>query len=122
MANDKRAASENTKISTLDDGPDDIQAIPESTAIRGSNHDDALSGERVSLTIFEQEGDVGREAVPIGVNGVGYLIPRGKPFSVPAEVVHALDNCVQTIYESLPGGETRERRLKRFNYTVHGRG
>jgi len=51
---------------------------------------------------------------------VAYLIPRGTPVSVPKEVVHALDNAVQTIYQSLQGGGVIERQLKRFNYTVHG--
>lgn len=117
----KPAASENTKISTLDDVPDEIQAQEVSTSVTGNNHDDAMSGDRVKITIFEQSGDSGREDVFVGVNGVGYQIKRGEPVLIPIEVLHALDNCVETTYESMPNGETRERQLKRFNYTVHGK-
>lgn len=116
------AKNENTKISTLDDEPQDpsLASAQESTSIVGDNHDEEMSGDRVDVTIYEQEGDAGREAVFIGVNGTGYQIPRGKPFSIPIEVLHVLDNSVQTIYESMPNGETRQRTLKRFNYTNHG--
>jgi hypothetical protein len=114
--------SETTQITTLDDGANVAQVVDAFTgeAVVGTSHDAALSGERVSLTIYEQEGDAGREAVFVGINGVGYQIPRGKPFNVPVEVVHVLENAVQTIYEPVEGGETRERTLKRFNFTVHG--
>jgi len=48
MANDKKpVASENSKISTLDDAPDQIEKAVEATAVVGSNHDDAISGEKL---------------------------------------------------------------------------
>lgn len=120
----KDKATETSQITTLDDTQDTAQAqqaVADAPAVNGNAHDAALSGERVMLTIYEQEGEAGREAVFVGINGVGYQIPRGKPFSVPVEVVHVLENSVQTIYEPIEGGETRERALKRFNFTVHGK-
>lgn len=116
-------ASENTRIATLDDAGDTLDQEVQAAIVpvTGNSHDDELSGDRVDVTIFEQEGDAGREDVFIGINGVGYQIKRGSRVSLPVEVVHVLDNSVQTIYESQPNGDTRTRQLKRFNYTVHGK-
>ncbi|WP_157407085.1 hypothetical protein [Janthinobacterium sp. CG3] len=122
MKIDKKPASENSNISTLED--DVVDAVGSTSrdvaAVAGSIHDDAMCGDRLDITMFEQEGEAGSEAVSLGVNGVGYLIPRGMRVSVPVEVVHVLDNAVQRIYEPLKNGEMRPRELKRFNYTVHG--
>lgn len=117
----KQAPSENTKISTLDDGPDEIQAAEPSTTVTGDQHDAAMCGDRVKVTIFDQDGDGGQEPAFVGVNGVGYLIKRGEPVFIPVEVLHALENSVQEKLESMPNGETRERKIKRFNFTVHGK-
>jgi hypothetical protein len=110
-----------TQISTLDDMTDEALAAPAPTTIVGSSHDDALSGEKVNIIIHEQDGDAGQEAVFVGVNGVGYQIPRGKVVAVPVEVLHVLDNSVQKIFQSLPNGETQERSLRRFNHQSHGK-
>lgn len=112
--------SSTSQVSTLDDlgGFDQAEAV--STAVTGSAHDDALSGDKVSITIYEQEGEMGREAVFVSVNGVGYQIPRDVRSSIPVEVLHALENCVQDIHESLPTGEMKRRSLRRFNFIVHG--
>lgn len=124
MKIDKTPASANTKISTLDDQEDSGLStgtdVQNTAAVTGSMHDDAMCGQRTDITIFEQEGEAGSEAVSLGINGVGYLIPRGMRVSVPIEVVHVLDNAVQKIYEPLANGDVRQRELKRFNYTVHG--
>jgi hypothetical protein len=113
--------NENTQISTLDDAPYADQSAPVAHVVTGSTHDDALSGDKVNIVIHEQEGDAGREAVFVSVNGVGYQIPRGIVCAVPVEVLHVLDNSVQKIFESLPNGETRERALRRFNHQNHGK-
>lgn len=117
-ANTKKSST--SQVSTLDDlgGFDQVEAV--STAVTGSAHDDALSGDKVSITIYEQEGEMGREAVFVSVNGVGYQIPRDVRSSIPVEVLHALENCVQDIHESLPTGEMKRRSLRRFNFIVHG--
>lgn len=109
-----------TQIHTLDDVADDAIAASAPTVITGTSHDDALSGDKVNIIIHEQDGDAGQEAVFVGVNGVGYQIPRGKVVAVPVEVFHVLENSVQKIYQSLPNGDTVERSLRRFNHQSHG--
>ncbi|WP_426106370.1 hypothetical protein [Massilia sp. TSP1-1-2] len=112
---------DNSQISTLDDAPDvDQAASVVAHVVKGNSHDDALSGDKVNIIIHEQEGEMGREAVFVSVNGVAYQIPRGQVCAVPVEILHVLDNSVQKIFESLPNGETRERSLRRFNHQNHG--
>lgn len=110
----------NGQVSTLDDlgGFDQVESV--STAIIGSAHDDALSGDKVSITIYEQEGEIGREGVFVSVNGVGYQIPRDVRSIIPVEVLHVLENSVQDIHESLANGDMKRRALRRFNFSVHG--
>lgn len=116
-------AKSDSKITTLDDAPDaaleTAQEPVSAVAVKSSSTDTDLSGKRKTVTIYEQEGEAGRDDVFVGVNGVGYQIKRGKAVSIPVEVLHALDNAVQTIYDTLPSGQVIERSLKRFNYTVH---
>jgi len=111
----------NTQVSTLDDLQDTHLATPDVHVVAGTAHDAELSGEKVNITIHEQDGDMGRDAVFVSVNGVGYQIPRGVVCAVPVEVLHVLDNSVQKIFEFLPNGETRERALRRFNHQNNGR-
>lgn len=59
-----------------------------------------LSGKRKTIVIHQGEGAAGREDVPVGVNGVMYLIKRGKPVEVPTEVVGVLETAVTTVYEN----------------------
>lgn len=113
--------NQNTQISTLDDAPEAQFEEPVAHIVTGTTHDAELSGEKVNIIIHEQEGDTGREAVFVSVNGVAYQIPRGIVCAVPVEVLHVLDNSVQKIYESLPNGETRERTLRRFNHQNNGK-
>lgn len=116
--NKPAADTGNSQISTLDDAHDVAADEIVVSDIVGNAHDDQLSGDKVDIMIHEQEGDAGGEAVFVSVNGVGYQIPRGKSVRVPVEVLHVLDNSVQTIVESLANGKTRDRKLRRFN---HGR-
>lgn len=55
----------------------------------------------VMLVISEQPGKGGDRPVPVGVNGVAILIPRGAPQPVPWRYYQALCSAVQTVYEQL---------------------
>jgi hypothetical protein len=113
-----------TTITTLDDevSPDvktPTKQAPKVSAaeVRGSNSDDALSGKKALLTIHPTETEGGSDAVVVSLNGYAYQIPRGKPFLVPVEVVHILDNAVTTTYHQTPQGVI-EKHNKRFPYSV----
>lgn len=56
-----------------------------------------FSGKRVLLSLPAARDDE-QDFVLVGVNGVAFQIPRGKPFSVPIEVCEVLDNALETRY------------------------
>lgn len=111
--------TKDTTIITSIDDPQDL-AIEQSEDAPALVVSDALgvfNGERAELTINSSEGEVGQQAVFLGINGHGFNIPRDKKVNVPKEVIDQLDNCMMTIYESIVGGGTREREVKRFSYS-----
>jgi len=55
------------------------------------------------IIIPESERDAGDMPVPVGVNGVTILIPRGLPSWVPDEYVEALRNAVEFVYDEFKG-------------------
>ena len=65
-------------------------------ALRGSS---AVNDPKVTITIAEQEGAGGKRAVFVGVNGVGMLIPRGRPVDIPLRYYFALNDAVKTVHE-----------------------
>lgn len=111
-----------SKITSIDDGPETAAAAgaPAEIAVAGEliKHNADLSGERKILTVHPEGGEGGNTAVFIGLNGVGYQVPRGKPWNVPVELVNNLDNAQQTIYERNEKGEMIPRTAPRFAYTV----
>jgi hypothetical protein len=114
-------AKSNSQVTTLDDAPDtstDVAASAASPQEIGTNHDDALSGDRQVLTIHMSDLEGGHEAVNVAINGYAYSIPRGKPVSVPVEVVHILENAITTSYAAKDGGGTTERSNPRYAYSL----
>lgn len=116
METKKTALAKDTTITSIDDEPTVVDT-PTAVTIDVTDHGDNMSGERVQVTIQQGEGEIGRQAVFLGINGHGFNIPRGKPVSLPVEAVHILDNATQTVYETV-GGKSVEREVPRFAYTV----
>lgn len=110
--------SDKKSVTTIDDEPATDAPAKKSKVLAVPDHGDNFSGKRLRLTIQSGEGAVGRQAVYVGVNGVGFNIPRDTPVDVPEEVVQQLKNCVQTVYESDEKGGTREREVSRFSMTI----
>lgn len=110
------------KITSIDDAPETAAAAGATAEapVAGEliQHNEALSGVRKILTIHPESGEGGNQAVFIGLNGVGFQVPRGKPWNVPVELVNNLDNAEQTIYERNDKGEMIPRVAPRFAYTV----
>lgn len=113
-------AKSNSQVTTLDDADASAADVAASAAAPqdiGTNHDDALSGDRQVLTIHVSDLEGGHEAVNVSLNGYAYSIPRGKPVNVPAEVVQILQNAVTTSYVAKEGGGVLERSNPRYACT-----
>jgi hypothetical protein len=99
-----------SKVTTLDDGAV-VSSNSEQTSaqvqaeVLKAHHDDALSGERMILTIHSGSDEASKQAMFVGLNGVGYLIPRGKPWNVPVELVQVLADAKETHYARNERGE-----------------
>ena len=65
-------------------------------ALRGSS---AENDPKVQITIAEMPGAGGKRDVFVGVNGVGMMIPRGKPVDIPYRYYEALTHATQTLYD-----------------------
>lgn len=111
-------ATAQSKVTTLDDDSSPAEAAP-AVAIKGANHDAALSGKTGTVTIHPTEGDGGSDAVFISINGYAYQIPRGMPVEVPAEVIEVLRNAKQTILSFGQGGALVERTVQRFAFSLN---
>lgn len=111
------ATKDKSTVTSIDD-PVEIPDTPNAEALAITDHGDNFSGDKVELTIHSDTGEAGRQAVFVGINGVGFNIPRDTAVAVPVEIVTQLDNAMQTIYEGIEGGGTREREVKRFSTTV----
>jgi len=115
-------ATNKSTIATLDDEPAALIAAEAeaSKSVQGNNHDGDLSGQRVRVTFFEQEGDLGKDAIFAGLNGVAYNIPRGVPVDIPVEVLDIFTSAKMRSIETTQAGGQRERDVMRFAYQVHG--
>lgn len=116
----------NTQISSIDDAP---KAAPAASNTASSNKrtpkvdgfDIALSGKKKTITIHTSDAEGGQDAVPIGLNGYMYQVPRGVPVEVPVELVHILENAKTSSYHPAGPGKTEliERVNNRFAFSVH---
>lgn len=108
-----------TTVTTLDDETPVVEKPVKATKAEKAKQSAALTeagltGSRKTITVFMGEGDMGREDVQVGVNGVVFNIKRGKPVEVPVEVVEVLSNAVTTKYE---GGQAVD--TPRYAFSVH---
>ena len=113
-----------TQVSSIDDTPVTTSAqAPKSTGAKRQpkvdGHDIALSGKKKTITIHISDAQGGDEAVPIGLNGYMYQVPRGVPVEVPEELVGILENAKTSTYHPGKDGELVERVHNRFAFSVH---
>lgn len=98
-----------TQTTTIDDEPaaGAPTAPPKAEELegkRGSGVDLHLSGKKFTVNIAVSREEDGKDAVPVGINGYVWQIPRGKPVIVPEEVVEVLKNATMTTFSSAQGG------------------
>ncbi len=79
-----------------------------------------LNNNRVRVIFHSQEGAGGNDDVFVSVNGKAYLIKREHEVSLPREVLHAVENARQTMFEPGPEGKVMPRQVSRFAYTLLG--
>lgn len=105
-----------TSVTTLDDASEVKPATKAAKTKQqtAATKEAGMTGDRVLITIHNGEGAAGREDVPVFVNGVAFVIKRGKPVEVPVEVVEVLKNAVMTTYEN---GEAID--TPRFAFSTH---
>ena len=110
------------QITTLDDEdespartatPDKAQAMLEFQLEGGT-------GRKKIITIHHGDGVLGASAAFISINGHAWQIPRGVPVKVPEEILEALDNAVQTVYEQVDKAMV-PREVRRFPYSEYSR-
>jgi hypothetical protein len=109
-------------VTTLDSAPAKTSApAPAATNPDAAiliKHNAQLSGKRMFLTIHASPGEGGHNAVFIGLNEVGYQVPRGKPWNVPSELVENLANATEIRYERDDDGVIQSLEVPRFAYTA----
>ena len=111
------ATKSNSQISTLEDEAAVVQATP-AEVVKGENFDDQLEGKFEMITIHSGNDEAGSDAVPVGLNGYVYQIPRDKPFKVPSEVVQILRDSVVTSYKADGKGGNVERNTPRYAFST----
>lgn len=111
-------SKKDTNVTTLDDEPARLEPAAPVQKIAVTDNGDHFAGEKVELTLHSDEGEIGRQAVFLGINGHGFNIPRDVPVEVPFEVIEVLNNSMMATYEPVPGGggKMMERHVKRFSY------
>ena len=111
------ATKSSSQISTIGDDTEAVAVSDTSTieTLVGSNQDSEMSGKLEVITIHSSSEE--SDAVPVGVNGYLYQIPRDKPIKVPTEVVQILRDSVVTSYKPGPGGTQVARSTPRYAFS-----
>jgi len=78
----------------------DADATAAPTAPPTQDRDAPASG-KIRVVIARTEEAGGSEPVPVGVNGVVMLVPRGKPVDVPEAYFEVLKNAIATHYDQV---------------------
>ncbi len=105
-----------SQISSIDDTP--VIEKPKSKATKSQLMDAGIGGAKRTVTIHASDADGGDKAVFVGVNGVGYQIPRGTPQELPLEVIEALKNAVITQYKAGADGVVKAHDVPRYAFSV----
>lgn len=109
-------AKDTTSITSIDDEPKAVE-VKKAAKIDVTDNGDNMTGDRVEIVIHQGEGEPGRQAVFLAINGHGFNIPRGVPVSVPAEVAEVLENATMVVYDIVAGKQVA-RHVQRFSYSV----
>lgn len=94
-----------SQISTLEDGAVETAVAASKPDIQRARPVDGGSGKYELLTIYSGTESDGNDAVPLGLGGYLYRIPRNKPYLVPVEVANILRESVTRSYSNEGGNQ-----------------
>lgn len=75
-----------------------------------------FSGKKALLSIAPGTEEGGNAAVFVGVQGVGFQIPRGKQWLVPVEVANAVRDAQETRYSRDDNNKVTRMDVPRFSF------
>ncbi len=107
-----------SKAETQADAPVAPSETPnDGKALRGTS---AAGDPNVKITIAEVEGAGGKREVPVGVNGVIMLIPRGFPVDIPYRYYDALAKAIKTTHhQDQDSGEIISSDVPSYPFSVN---
>jgi len=70
------------------------------------------------IVVATSEGEGGDRPVCLRVNGVNFLVPRGKPSWVPKRYVEALDHAVKAVYDATDNGLSEPRMVHNYPFSL----
>ena len=80
---------------------------------------DSSKDRMICVIVQKQQGKGGDRPAFVSVNGMGILIPRGKPCVIPERYIGAMNDAVQTVVEQDPEtGELNEYDSPSITYQV----
>lgn len=86
--------------------------------IGAKGNDAAKEMHYVTISIAKSDKPGGDEPVFVGVQGVGYTIPRGINIDVPASVVEILKNAMQDLVTQDEDGEIHHNHVLAYPYNI----
>lgn len=99
---------------------DDDEDAPDAVSVSARNHDDQLSGKKVSVTFYDQDAEDGDKPIFASLNGFAYQIPRGTPVNIPVELLEIFENARTEALSTDQAGGIKTRTINRFQYSTHG--
>ena len=77
------------------------------------------NGKYITINVAKQDKKGGAEPAFVGIQGVGYTIPRGIDVAVPASVVEVLKNAKQDIVTQDPeSGEIHKEEVLTYPFQI----
>lgn len=73
---------------------------------------------RIVVHAEERDGVVDNRHLPVGVNGMVWLLKRGEEITIPYRVFEALNNAERHVITMTKDGEQREQRVKNSPFNI----
>lgn len=113
-----RAMSEDTMRARIAQHEAEHSDGPPPERIDGSALEGKSNFRYVTINIAKQDKPGGSEPVFVGVQGVGYTIPRAKNIDVPSPVVEVLKNARQDMVTQNEEGEIEHAEVLTYPFMV----
>ncbi len=98
--------------------PEPAPASTQNGSIRMMQTSSGREEEHYCIVVAAAEGEGGDKPVVCRVNGVNFLIPRGKKVWVPKRYVEALEHAVRDVYDSTENGLSEPRQVQSYPFSI----